>query len=187
PRIREIYQDFVQVGGARRHAQRFDRRGRYGVSRRRGPRNSAICITGETAWPAAAGLSESVETRPREISTAVGELRGEPCVLIRGMDSHPRLDDWIAQDSIPFSVDSEDSIDAAVDRIVPALGESVELLAFAEALHGSEEILTVRNRVFQRLVEAHGYSAVVIEVTSPQARVMNDYVLGLRDGDDPAV
>lgn len=103
-----------------------------------------------------------------------------------GMASRLSLDDWIAQDSIPFSVDPAVSIDAAVDRIVTPLVE-VELLAFAEALHGSEEILTVRNRVFQRLAEAHGYSAVVIEVTSPQARVMNDYVLGLREGADPAV
>jgi erythromycin esterase len=97
------------------------------------------------------------------------------------------LDDWIAKDAIRFKVDSPDSIDTAVDRVMASLGGSVELLALGEALHGSEEILLIRNRLFQRLVQAHGYSAVVIEVTSPQARAINDYVLGLRGGDDPSV
>ena len=68
-----------------------------------------------------------------------------------------------------------------------SVGQSVDLLGFGEALHGSEEILILRNRLFQRLVEAHGYSAVVIEVTSPQARAMNDYVLGRREAADPGV
>ena len=67
------------------------------------------------------------------------------------------------------------------------LGDSVRLLGLAEALHGSEEILEARNRLFRRLVAAHGYSAVAIEVSSPQARAMNDYVLGLRKQDDPMV
>jgi erythromycin esterase len=97
------------------------------------------------------------------------------------------VDDWIAKDAIQFRVGFPPSIDAGVDRVMASLGDSVELLAFAEALHGSEEILLVRNRLFQRLVEAHGYSAVVIEVTSPQARPINDYVLGLRDGEDQSV
>jgi erythromycin esterase len=82
---------------------------------------------------------------------------------------HRTVDDWIAKDAIRFTVDSPPSIDAGVDRAM-ASGDSVELLAFGEALHGSEEIVLVRNRLFQRLVEAHGYSAVVIEVTSPQVR-----------------
>ena len=103
------------------------------------------------------------------------------------MSSHPTVDDWIARDAIPFQIDSPTSIDAAVDRIIGLLGPSVELLGFGEALHGSEEILCIRNRLFQRLVEAHGYSAVVIEVTSPPARAINDYILGLREPSDTAV
>jgi erythromycin esterase-like protein len=97
------------------------------------------------------------------------------------------VDDWIGRDAIPFRFESATTIESAVDRIMRSLSESVELLGFGEALHGSEEILVLRNRLFQRLVEAHGYSAVVIEVTSPQARVMNDYVLGRRDAQDEAV
>lgn len=103
------------------------------------------------------------------------------------MPTRATLAHWIARDGIRFSVDSGSSIDAGIDQVVQALGPQVELLGLGEALHGSEEILTIRNRVFQRLVERHGYSAMVIEVTSPQARVMNDYVLGFRDADDAAV
>ncbi|HKA48368.1 MAG TPA: erythromycin esterase family protein [Candidatus Dormibacteraeota bacterium] len=100
---------------------------------------------------------------------------------------HKSTDEWIKTDAIPFSLDSPASIDAGVDRIVGMLGGSVELLGFGEALHGSEEILLIRNRLFQQLVAAHGYSAVVIEVTSPQARAINEYVLGARESTDPAV
>jgi erythromycin esterase len=97
------------------------------------------------------------------------------------------LTNGIAREAIPFSVDSPASIDAGVDRVMSSLGESIDLLGIGEALHGSEEILLVRNRLFQRLAVAHGYCAVVIEVTAPRARAMNDYVLGLRGPEDEAV
>lgn len=103
------------------------------------------------------------------------------------MSAQTSLDAWIARDAIPFTMDSPLSIDGAVDQVVGSLGDSVELLGIGEALHGSEQILLVRNRLFQRLAQAHGYSAVVIEVTSPQARAINDYVLGARQAEDPAV
>ena len=103
------------------------------------------------------------------------------------MPAQTTLDAWIARDAIPFTLNSPGSIDGAVDRIAASLGDSVELLGIGEALHGSEEILLLRNRLFQRLAQAHGYSAVVLEVTSPPARAINDYVLGARPADDPAV
>jgi erythromycin esterase len=86
------------------------------------------------------------------------------------------LDDWIARGMIPVSVDSPVSFDAGVDKLVASLGDSVELLGFGEALHGGEEILMLRNRLFQRLVEKHGYRAVAIESTFPQARFVNEYI-----------
>ena len=61
------------------------------------------------------------------------------------MSARTTLDAWIARDAIPFSIDSAVSIDGAVDRIIGSLGDSVELLGIGEALHGSEEILLVRN------------------------------------------
>ena len=71
--------------------------------------------------------------------------------------------------------------------MIAALGSQVDLLGLGEALHGSEEILVIRNRMFQQLVERHGFSAIVIEASSPQARAVNEYVLGERERLDPDV
>ncbi len=95
---------------------------------------------------------------------------------------HTALRDWIAREAIPFSVDSTASLSASVDRVVAALGDSVELLGFGEALHGSEDILVLRNRLFQRLVEAHGFSAIAIESSFPRAHAVNEYLAGRGPG-----
>jgi erythromycin esterase len=91
---------------------------------------------------------------------------------------HAKLDDWIARESIPFTLEKPASIDAAVDRTVAALGDSVEILGFGEPLHGGEEFLLLRNRLFRRLVAAHGYSAIAIESSFPKGLRVNEYVLG---------
>ncbi len=88
------------------------------------------------------------------------------------------LDDWIAREAIPFSIDSPSTFNVAVDKVITSLGDSVELLGFGEVLHGGKDILVLRNRLFQRLVEMHGYSAIAIESSFPRARVVNDYVGG---------
>jgi len=88
------------------------------------------------------------------------------------------LDDWIAHEAIPFSLDSRPDFNAAVDTVIDSLGDSVELLGFGEALHGGEELLVLRNQLFQRLVEAHGYSAIAIESSFPRGPIINEYVLG---------
>jgi erythromycin esterase-like protein len=54
----------------------------------------------------------------------------------------------------------------------------VALLGLGEALHGGEDILILRNRLFQRLVETHGYRAIAIESSFPRAHVVNEYVAG---------
>lgn len=89
------------------------------------------------------------------------------------------LDDWILHEALPFSVDSPETLNAAVDKVIASLGDSVELLGFGEALHGGEEILILRNLLFQRLVQKHGYSAIAIESSFPRARIVNEYVAGL--------
>ena len=91
---------------------------------------------------------------------------------------HATLDDWIRSEAIPFSVDSSETFNASVDRVMALLDGSVELLGFGEALHGGEEILMLRNRLFQRLVETHGYSAIAIESSFPRAREVNEYIAG---------
>src|SRR5436309_1542423 len=92
--------------------------------------------------------------------------------------THATLDDWIAREATPFSVDSPRTFNAAVEKVIASLGDSVELLGFGEALHGGKDILILRNRLFQLLVEAHGYSAIAIESSFPRAHVVNEYVAG---------
>lgn len=88
------------------------------------------------------------------------------------------LNDWIIHEAIPFSIDSSETFNAVVDRVIALLGDSVELLGFGEALHGGEDILILRNRLFQRLVEEHGYSAIAIESSFPRACVVNEHIAG---------
>ena len=91
---------------------------------------------------------------------------------------HATLDDWIAHEAIPFSLDSPTTFNAAVDTVIASYGDAVALLGFGEALHGGEELLILRNQLFQRLVEAYGYSAIAIESSFPRGSIINDYVLG---------
>ena len=99
-------------------------------------------------------------------------------MLPRPTPTYATLDDWMAREATPFSVDSPRTLNAAVDKVIAALGAAVDVLGFGEALHGGEDILILRNRLFQRLVEAHGYSAIAIESSFPRARVVNEYVAG---------
>jgi erythromycin esterase-like protein len=86
------------------------------------------------------------------------------------------LDDWILHEAIPFSIDSSETLNASIDKVMASLGDSVELFGFGEALHGGEDILILRNRLFQRLVETHGYSAIAIESSFPRAHAVNEYI-----------
>jgi len=92
--------------------------------------------------------------------------------------TYATFDDWIAREAIPFSLDSPGTFSTAVDQVAASLGDEVELLGLGEALHGGENILVLRNRLFQHLVEAHGYSAIAIESSFPRAHLVNEYVAG---------
>ena len=106
--------------------------------------------------------------------------------MTRPSPLYKTLDDWIAQEVIPFSLDSPNTFNSAVDKVLTSLGDSVELLGMGEtlhvgmgeALHGGEDILVLRNRLFQRLVEVHGYSAIAIESSFPRGHLVNEYVAG---------
>ncbi|HKD20492.1 MAG TPA: erythromycin esterase family protein [Rhizomicrobium sp.] len=100
----------------------------------------------------------------------------------------PRLasvDKWIAREAIPFSFDR--NFDAAVDRMMQGLGDQVSLLGIGEALHGGEEFFVLRNRLFQRLVEAHGFSAITLETNDPRARLVDAYISGRGPADYEAI
>lgn len=88
------------------------------------------------------------------------------------------LADWIKRESIPFSLDSPHELDSALDRLMASLGGDLRLLGLGEAMHGCEELLALRNRIFQRLVERHGFSAIALESSFPRARLVNDFIAG---------
>jgi len=88
------------------------------------------------------------------------------------------LDDWIQRDAISFSLNSPETFHLSADRLMASLGRPVELLGLGEALHGGEDILQLRNLLFSRLVEAHGFSAIAIESSFPRGRLVNDYISG---------
>lgn len=97
---------------------------------------------------------------------------------IAAADSNIALDTRIVRESVSFSITSDDAFFMATDRMLASLGKDVRLLGFGEALHGGEEILRLRNRLFQYLVEKQGYSAIAIESSFPRARLVNEYVHG---------
>jgi erythromycin esterase-like protein len=43
-------------------------------------------------------------------------------------------------------------------------------------MHGAPEFQLLRNRLFDRLVDAHGFTAVAIESSFPRGRIVNDYI-----------
>lgn len=98
--------------------------------------------------------------------------------LPRSTPRYDTLADWIEHEAISFATDAPGAFDAAVDKLIAALGDGVRLLGIGEALHGGEEFLLLRNRLFQRLAEVHGYSAITVESSFPRGRLMNDYVAG---------
>src|SRR5690606_41162214 len=82
------------------------------------------------------------------------------------------LEDWILAQAIPFSLDSTELNDA-IDRAMARIGDTVRLLGFGEALHGKSDILLLRNRLFIRLVENHGFVAMAIESSFPRGRLVD--------------
>jgi erythromycin esterase len=86
------------------------------------------------------------------------------------------LDEWIAREAIPFSSDKD--FNAAVDKMMARLGDQVSILGLGETLHGGDQFLTLRNRLFKRLVEAHGFSAITLETNMQNARLVDSYVAG---------
>jgi erythromycin esterase len=108
------------------------------------------------------GLLQRSKPHPAPLLILTGCATGNPM--------HATLQDWINREAVPVS-------EAAIDTMMASMPE-VELLGFGEALHGGEEILLLRNRLFQRLVETHGFRAIAIESSFPAARLVTDYILG---------
>ena len=88
------------------------------------------------------------------------------------------LDEWINADAVPFSLDSIETLNYAIDEAMTRIGGSVRLLGLGEALHGGRDILLLRNRLFIRLVEKHGFAAIAIESSFPRGRLVDEYIAG---------
>lgn len=86
---------------------------------------------------------------------------------------HATLDEWMLKEAVSLSDDS-----AALDALVRGLGDGVDLLGFGEALHGGEEMLMFRNRLFKHLVASHGYRAIAMESSFTRGRVLNAFLAG---------
>ena len=108
------------------------------------------------------------------VVVAIGPAQSE----VAAAQPHQALHEWVHREALPFSLQSAGTLERAVDKIVSASGPQVELLGFGEAMHGSEDILRVRNRFFERLVQKHGYVAIAIESGFPESRLVDDYVAG---------
>ncbi|MBN2110021.1 MAG: erythromycin esterase family protein [Methanosarcinaceae archaeon] len=96
--------------------------------------------------------------------------------------THATLDEWISEESIPFSPGPSGIFNGAVDSMLSLIDSSVMLLGFGEALHGGEDILILRNCLFRCLAEKHGYSAIAIESSFTRADVVNEYIAGRGTG-----
>jgi erythromycin esterase-like protein len=134
-------------------------------------------------------LRARLKTRPRQRTTAkqlASKLRVSPEYqnpqnmphTFRTPHSPLPTPEWIAREAVPFDPASVDSLSAAIDSIVNALGKSVDLLGIGEPTHGVEGFLALRNGVFRRLVVAHGFTAIALESSFPRGRVVNDFVAG---------
>lgn len=89
--------------------------------------------------------------------------------------SHAPLTNFIAENAFPIDPANPG---AAIDRFLMSCSSDLQLLGLGEALHGSEDLLWLRNRIFQHLVEQDDFRAIAIEASLPHARAMNEYILG---------
>lgn len=87
------------------------------------------------------------------------------------------LDDWILNETIPFDPARPESFRSAVDHLTSVHG-SMEVLGFGEALHGSTDILLLRNRLFRHLVEYHGFRSLAIESSFSRGREVDRFIAG---------
>ncbi len=83
-----------------------------------------------------------------------------------------------------FSADDVTALGEAVDRLLSRAGRAPRVLGFGEPMHGEEEFLGVRNRLFRYLVEHAGYRSIALESGCLRGRIVDGYIKdGLGDLD----
>ena len=96
-----------------------------------------------------------------------------------------RIVDWIKVQALPVT-----TVEAGhgFDDLAPLTSklEGAEVVALGEDTHGSHEVFQMKHRMIEYLVSELGFSIFAIEANMPEARRLNDYVLG-QDGDVEAL
>ncbi len=88
------------------------------------------------------------------------------------------LEAWVTNVAISFSLDDAASCHAAVERLLAACDPALEILGLGEPTHLVNDYLRLRNRLFQTLVERHGFTAIAIESSFTRGPIADDYATG---------
>jgi erythromycin esterase len=112
---------------------------------------------------------------PRQVEpvSSVVDFQLDPAPAPRPSDAVLRA--WLERQATPLALARELDPDA-----VKALGGIVgdaPLVALGETAHGTEDFTLWRRRVFQALVEHHGFSVYAVETSAADARAVEDYVV----------
>jgi hypothetical protein len=91
-------------------------------------------------------------------SNLLGRIKSSQSYLNRPFSDHATLDEWIKEEVTVFSLGSTSSLSATVDGLMVSLDPSLRILGLEEALQSSEDILLLRNRLFQHLEEEYGFA-----------------------------
>src|SRR5437868_6499667 len=99
-----------------------------GSGARKGVGMSLIPSTNATTWLACgSGARKRVGSACMPLNNAQ-VITTEVRPMTHPTPIHATLDDWIAHEAIPFSLDSPDAFSTAVDKVAASLGDEVELL-----------------------------------------------------------
>ena len=90
------------------------------------------------------------------------------------------LIDAITAEAYPLSKNPFQISDSELS-FLNEIGDS-RIIGLGESTHGTKEFFQIKHRVFQYLVENHGFSAFVFEMDMAEARIFNDWVQHRRDG-----
>lgn len=84
--------------------------------------------------------------------------------------------EWMTANSVPF--DTDDPFAPSDSDLVPldAMIGSASLIAMGESTHGTRQFFRMKHRVFQYLVEHHGFDHFSIEASLPEALAVDYFV-----------
>ena len=85
------------------------------------------------------------------------------------------LGTWLNRVATPFLTDAPGSGSRDLEDLGRIVGNA-RLVALGEATHGTREFFRMKHRVFEYLVESHGFTHFQIEATMPEARAVDRYV-----------